>query len=84
MSETEFIKKLDAATGPPPAMDVSDQVLRRIRTARAQASESAPMWIAALFSTLAAAAVLLLAFQALSGLQDPFGDLLTPVLTAFQ
>jgi hypothetical protein len=84
MNEIEYIQKLDAAAGETPAVDLSDKVLRRIRTARAQVSDSGPMWLAALFSTLAAAAVLLLAVQSFSGLQDPFGDLLTPLWTAFQ
>jgi hypothetical protein len=84
MNEIEFIQKLDAAAGDAPTMDVSDRVIRRIRLARPQGSESGPMWLAALVSALAAAAVLLVAVQTFSGLQDPFGDLLTPVLTAFQ
>ncbi len=84
MNEIEFIQKLDAAAGDAPAVDVSDRVIRRIRLAGSHASESGPMWLAAVVSALAAAAVLVVAVQTFSGLQDPFGDLLTPVLTAFQ
>jgi len=84
MSEIEFIQKLDAAAGDPATADVSDKVMRRIRSGLSSASDSRPMWLAALVSTLAAAAVLVIAVQAFSGLQDPFGDLLTPVWTAFQ
>jgi anti-sigma factor RsiW len=84
MNEIEFIKKLDAASGPPPEIDVADRVMRQIRLTHIRAVESSPMWIGALLSAVAAAAVLLLALQAFSGLQDPFGDLLTPLLTAFQ
>jgi hypothetical protein len=83
MDEIEFIKKLDAAVDDGPAVNVSDRVLRRIRITKAQASDSGPMWIAALVSTLAATAVLLLAIQSFSSLQDPFGDLLTPLWTTF-
>jgi len=84
MSEIEFIQKLDAASGEGPSVDVSDRVMRRIRLARSHVSESGPMWLAALISAVAAAAVLIIAVQAFSGMQDPFGDLLTPVLTVFQ
>jgi hypothetical protein len=84
MNEIEFIQKLGAAAGEGQPVDVSDRVIRRIRLARSHASESGPMWLAALVSALAAAAVLIVAVQTFSGLQDPFGDLLTPVLTAFQ
>jgi hypothetical protein len=84
MNEIEFIKKLDGASADPPPMDVSDEVLRRIRTGRAAASDPTSLWLPALLSTLAAAAILLLAVQTLSGLNDPFSDLLTPLWTAFQ
>ena len=86
MKEIEYIRKLDATAGNPPPMDVSSSVLRRIRTARAVsvASDSGPMWIAAALSTLAAAAVLLIAVHAYSGMQDPFSDLLTPLSTVLQ
>jgi hypothetical protein len=84
MNEIEFIQKLDAAAGDGQPVDVSDRVIRRIRSTRPRTSESGPMWLAALVSALAAAAVLIVAVQTFSGLQDPFGDLLTPVLTAFQ
>jgi len=84
MKEIEFIQKLDAATGEPAPIDVSDRVLRRIRTGQAVATDSATLWLPALLSTLAAAAVLLIAVQSISGLQDPFSDLLTPLWTAFQ
>jgi len=84
MNEIEFIKKLDAASGRPPEIDVADRVMRQIRSARIRAVESSPMWFGALLSGLAAAAVLLVALQTFSGLQDPFGDLLTPLWTAFQ
>jgi anti-sigma factor RsiW len=84
MKEIELIQKLDAAAGPPPEIDVADQVLRRIRTARAQAPQSGPMWIAALISSVAAAAVLLIALQSVSALQNPLGDLLTPMWTVLQ
>lgn len=84
MNEIEFIKKLDAAAGDAAPIDVTDRILRRIRTAQVHAADSAPMWLAAICSTLAAAAILLVAFQSMSGLQDPFGDLLTPLWTAFQ
>jgi hypothetical protein len=84
MSEIEFIQKLDAASGNAPSIDVADKVIRRIRLARPGATGSGPMWLAAMMSALAAAAVLLVAVQSFSGLQDPFGDLLTPVWTAFQ
>ena len=84
MNEIEHIQKLDAAAGKVPPVDVSTRVLREIRVARSRASDTKPLWLAALVSGLAAAAVVLIAAQTFSGLQDPFGDLLTPVLTAFQ
>jgi hypothetical protein len=84
MNEIEFIKKLDSASADPPPMDVSDHVIRRIHFGRAAAPDAGSLWLPALLSTLAAAAVLLLAVQTLSGLNDPFGDLLTPLWTAFQ
>jgi hypothetical protein len=82
MNEIEFIQKLDAAAGDGPPIDVSNQVLRRIRTERA--ADSRPMWLAAVISTLAAAAILLITVESYSGLQDPLGDLLSPVVTVFQ
>lgn len=82
MNEIEFIQKLDSAAGDGPTVDVSNQVIRRIRTTRA--GDSRPMWFAAAISALAAAAVLMIAVQSMSGLQDPLGDLLTPITTVFQ
>ena len=84
MNEIELIRKLDAAAGEMPPVDVSNRVLREIRVARSRSADTKPLWIAALVSGLAAAVVVLVAAQTFSGLQDPFGDLLTPVLTAFQ
>ena len=84
MNEIEFIKKLDNAMPDPLPMDVSDQVIRRIRSGRAAIANTDSLWLPALLSTFAAAAVLLVAVQTLSGLNDPFGDLLTPLWTAFQ
>jgi hypothetical protein len=84
MNEIEYIKRLDIAAGSGEPIDVTDRVLRQVRPAPLRIPESPPMWIGALLSTLAAAVVFLIAFQALSGLQDPFGDLFTPLLTVFQ
>jgi len=85
MNEIEYIKKLDAAaSAQSQPLDVTDNVLRRIRTMHLHAADSTPMWIGVIFSTVAAAAVFVLAFQSLTGFQDPFGDLLNPLLTAFR
>jgi hypothetical protein len=85
MNEIEFIKKLDAvASTQSQPLDVTDNVLRRIHTARTAPADSTPMWIGVIFSTLAAAAVFIFAFQSLTGFQDPFGDLLNPLWTAFR
>jgi hypothetical protein len=84
MNEIQRIQQLDARIPEPPPIDVSAQVLRAIRQRQSAATEPAPMWLAALLSTLAAAAVLLITLQSVSGVQDPFNDLLTPVWTAFQ
>ena len=84
MNEIEHIQKLDAAAGKVPPVDVSTRVLREIRVARSRITDAKPLWFAALVSGLAAAAVVLVAAQTFSGLQDPLGDLLTPVLPAVQ
>jgi hypothetical protein len=85
MNEINHIKRLDAVSaGGAPEIDVADGVLRRIRTERIESADAGPMWIGAIVSTLAAAAVLLVAVQTFTGLQDPFGDLLTPLWTAFR
>jgi hypothetical protein len=84
MNEIDHIKHLDAASGEGTPIDVTDRVLRQIRSMHIRAAEPSPMWIGAILSAIAAAAVLMLAFHAFSGLQDPFGDLFTPLLTTFQ
>jgi len=83
MKEIEFIRKLDAQTEPP-AIDVSGQVLRRILRRQNSGHESRPMWLAAFVSCAAAALVLIVAIQAWNGAHDPFGDLLSPLMTGFQ
>jgi hypothetical protein len=84
MNEIEYIKKLDAAADSARPIDVTARVLRQIRSTPVRLPDPQPMWIGAILSTLAAAAVLMLAFHAFSGLQDPFSDLFTPLLTAIQ
>jgi hypothetical protein len=84
VNEIEFIKKLDAAAGEAPEVNVADGVIRRIRSQQRPEAESGPMWVAALLSSLAATVMVVIALQTFSGLQNPFGDLLTPVWTTFQ
>jgi anti-sigma factor RsiW len=84
MNEIETIQKLDAAMGEGAPVDVTQRVMREIRAGARAAQTPRPMWIAAVVSAVAAAAVLVVAAQTFSGLQDPMGDLLTPVMTALQ
>jgi len=89
MNEIELIKRLDSAAGPIPEVDVADNVMRRIRSETApvpvsRPPVSRPMWGAALLSGLAAVVVAAIAIQSFAGLQDPLGDLFTPVWTTFQ
>jgi len=84
MSEIDYIKHLDSAAAPAPDIDVADSVMRRIRSQQKPISESRPMWAAALLSGLAAVVVAAIAIQSFAGLQDPLGDLFTPVWTTFQ
>lgn len=42
------------------------------------------MWGAAILSGLAAVVVVFIAVQTFTGMQNPFGDLITPVWTTFQ
>lgn len=84
MNEIDHIKKLDAAAGDAPEVNVADNVIRRIRTQQRSNAESRPLWMAALLSSLAAAVIAFVAIQSFAGLQDPLGDLFTPVWTTFQ
>ena len=84
MNEIEFIKKMDGAAGDGAAVNVADDVIRRIRVERSAQAEARPMWGAAILSGLAAAVVAFIAVQSFTGLQNPFGDLITPVWTTFQ
>ncbi len=84
MNEIEFIKKLDVAVGPGGAVNVADDVIRRIRVEQSAPAEPRPMWGAAILSGLAAVVVVFIAVQTFTGMQNPFGDLITPVWTTFQ
>ncbi len=84
MNEIEYIKKLDAAAGPGGEVNIANDVIRRIRVERSAPAEPRPMWGAAILSGLAAAIVAFIAIQSFTGLQNPFGDLITPVWTTFQ
>jgi hypothetical protein len=84
VSEIEFIKSLDAAAGTGSEVNVADGVIRRIRVEQSAPAEPRPMWGAAILSGLAAAIVAFIAIQSFTGLQNPFGDLITPVWTTFQ
>jgi hypothetical protein len=84
MNEIDRLRKL-AGNPPVEPIDVSDRVMRRIRAMERQAAEpGATMWWAALFSSGAAVAAVLLAVQSIAAFQDPFGDFLSSIWTVLR
>ena len=57
MNEIDLLKKLDAASPDVGEIDVTARVMRQIRSTPFRVVESSPMWIGALLSGVAAAAV---------------------------
>jgi anti-sigma factor RsiW len=83
MKEINALKKL--AGNPPEAhLDVTDRVMREIRGMRRGADDSKPMWWAAILSSGAALAVVLLAMQSIADFQDPFGGFLNSIWTVLR
>jgi hypothetical protein len=84
VNEIDYIKRLDSAANLGPEVDIADGVMRRIRSQQIPIADSRPMWAAVLLSGLAAIIVAGIALQTFANLQDPMGDLFTPVWTTFQ
>jgi hypothetical protein len=73
-----------AGEAPPQTVDVADRVMREIRALEREAGGSRTMWLAALLSSGAAVAAVLLAVQSITAFQDPFGDFLTSIWTVLR
>ncbi|MGA3067444.1 MAG: hypothetical protein ABSF29_11420 [Tepidisphaeraceae bacterium] len=83
MNEIERIQKL-AGNPPGEAINVTDRVMREIGELGRQESEPPTMWLAALLSSGAAVAAVLLCLQSIWAFQDPFGDFLTSIWTVLR
>jgi anti-sigma factor RsiW len=83
MNEIDRLRQL-AGNPPDPQIDVTDRVMREVRALQRQAEEPKPMWWAAILSSSAALAAVLLAMQSFTDFQDPFGGFLYSIWTVLR
>ncbi len=82
MKEIDILKKL-AGNPAEEGIEVTDRVMRQIRAMRRE-TEPKGMWLAALLSSGAALATVLLAVQSIADFQDPFGGFLNSIWTVLR
>jgi anti-sigma factor RsiW len=83
MNERELLKKLGDSV-PEPHVDVTGRVMREIRAMRDRPESGRPLWLAAIFSSGAAVAMVLFAAQSLTDFGDPFGGFLSSIWTVLR
>ena len=83
MNEIDALKKL-AGNTPEERIDVTGRVMREIRAMRRGSEGSKPLWLAAILSSGAAVAMVLLAAQSFADFQDPLGGFLNSIWTVLR